>query len=128
MKIQDDSSKFVRFWSYVKMHRETIIPIAIISLASIGLLVGIIGLICALRASSKSAQADQQHSVHVLADHIAERAYASGQVDAMHGDVRIKILSDSTVIYVKSPWDDCHPTGDTARCVIPETLHIERSK
>jgi hypothetical protein len=39
-----------------------------------------------------------------------EDAYASGQADAIKGDVRVKYLNDSTVVYTKNPWNP----GDTA--------------
>lgn len=43
---------------------------------------------------------------------IAERAYAEGQRDAIEGDVRIEIVSDSQVIFVKSPWEQCADNGN----------------
>ena len=35
-----------------------------------------------------------------------ERAYFEGQKDAINGDVRIKLNSDSVYVWTKSPWND----------------------
>jgi prepilin-type N-terminal cleavage/methylation domain-containing protein len=35
-----------------------------------------------------------------------EKAYYDGQRDALEGDVRIKKISASQYIWIKSPWDD----------------------
>jgi len=40
-----------------------------------------------------------------------ERGYFEGQKDAINGDIRIKLNSDSIYIWKKSPWDDgCYVT------------------
>lgn len=36
---------------------------------------------------------------------VCERAYFEGQRDALNGDVRIKLNSDSCYYWIKSPWD-----------------------
>lgn len=43
---------------------------------------------------------------------LVQNAYAEGQRDAIEGDVRIEIVSDSQVIFVKSPWDECSDEGN----------------
>lgn len=35
-----------------------------------------------------------------------EKAYFDGQKDALEGDVRIKLTSDSIYIWTKSPWNN----------------------
>ena len=35
-----------------------------------------------------------------------EQAYFEGQKDAINGDIRIKLNSDSIYIWTKSPWDE----------------------
>lgn len=37
---------------------------------------------------------------------IAEKAYFEGQKDALEGDIRIKLISDSIYVWTKSPWDN----------------------
>lgn len=37
---------------------------------------------------------------------ILERAYFNGQRDAINGQVRIKLNSDSTYVWTESPWDN----------------------
>lgn len=37
---------------------------------------------------------------------VAEYAYMEGQIDALHGDVRIKYTLDSCIMWTKSPWND----------------------
>lgn len=34
-----------------------------------------------------------------------EEAYFEGQKDALNGDIRIKLNSDSCYVWTKSPWD-----------------------
>lgn len=38
-----------------------------------------------------------------------ENAYFEGQKDAINKDIRIKLNSDSTYKWIKSPWDDGEP-------------------
>ena len=52
-----------------------------------------------------SIESDHQRQIVLL-----ENAYAEGQSDALGGDVRIKNVNDSLVVFVKSPWDN--PNGD----------------
>lgn len=49
----------------------------------------------------------QQTSNEVVEMYIRqmENAYAEGQSDAISGDVRIEKVNDTTVVFVKSPWD-----------------------
>ena len=35
-----------------------------------------------------------------------ERAYFEGQKDAINGDVRIELNSDSVYVWTRSPWND----------------------
>lgn len=44
--------------------------------------------------------------IKVLMKDVYERAFFEGQRRALNGDVRIKLGSDSTYIWVKSPFDD----------------------
>ncbi len=36
---------------------------------------------------------------------LAEKSYFEGQKDCINGDIRIQLNSDSTYIWIKSPWD-----------------------
>jgi len=38
-----------------------------------------------------------------------EKAYFEGQRDALDGNVRIRLNTDSSYIWIKSPWDDRTP-------------------
>jgi len=54
-------------------------------------------------------------------DKAKKSAYAQGHDDAVTGDVRIKAVTDSTFIWIKSPWDD--------KKIIPtDTIKIVRKK
>lgn len=44
------------------------------------------------------------------------RAYAEGQKDAIDGDIRIVIIDDSIIRYVKSPWDECNDSIAYQKC------------
>jgi len=37
---------------------------------------------------------------------VCENAYFEGQKDAINGDIRIKLNSDSIYIWIKSPWNN----------------------
>jgi hypothetical protein len=58
---------------------------------------------------------------------IAETAYAEGQRDAIEGDVRIEIVSDSQVVFTKSPWDECNDEGNF-KCDVSLFDTVETSK
>ena len=46
---------------------------------------------------------------------LIEDAYFQGQADAINGDIRIKEISDSTYVWIKSPWKDSKPLLDTLK-------------
>lgn len=49
-----------------------------------------------------------------LMDEMCEQAYFEGQKDAINGDVRIKKISDTSWVWIKSPWDSgIKPVKDT---------------
>jgi hypothetical protein len=47
---------------------------------------------------------------------LAERAYADGQRDAMEGVIRIEIVNDSQIVFIKSPWDNCSDESKYYKC------------
>lgn len=53
----------------------------------------------------KSNLLTEQAFVRLRAE-LAERCYFEGQQDALNGDIRIKFVSTSEWIWVRSPWDD----------------------
>ena len=56
----------------------------------------------------------KDNDVDELMIEIMEQSYASGQIDAMHGDFRVEKVSDTAYIWIKSPWDgDTKSIGDT---------------
>lgn len=50
---------------------------------------------------------DKKHSQETtnILQQALEQAYFEGQKDALEGDIRIKLVSDSTYIWIKSPWN-----------------------
>lgn len=66
------------------------------------LVLGIILVGCAKKEEGPPEDKDVQMQVVK----IAERAYADGQRDAMEGVIRIEIVNDSQIIFIKSPWDE----------------------
>jgi len=85
-------------------------------------------IICVLALDNKKQELQTATSdLETLFIKDIEDAYASGQADALKGDVRIKYLNDSTVIYTRNPWNE----GDTAakwnRWQNRE-IHIDKSK
>lgn len=37
---------------------------------------------------------------------LMEASYGEGQADALKNDIRIKMINDTTFIWIKSPWND----------------------
>lgn len=66
----------------------------------------LIGLLWYVQNNDKSR--DELESILITQ---MENAYAEGQSDAISGDVRIERVNDTTVVFVKGPWDN--PNGDS---------------
>ena len=67
----------------------------------------------------------KNHNHDIITD-LMERSYAYGQINALHHDIRIKIIDDSTLTFVKSPWNDCdtNPKAVYHPCSMHDTLYL----
>lgn len=54
-------------------------------------------------------------AVQVLMIKNRELGYAQGQLDAMHDTTRIRMINDSTCVWVSSPWGKANPIQDTIK-------------
>lgn len=53
---------------------------------------------------SKANKKLSQETINILQEAL-EQAYFEGQKDTLEGDIRIKLINDSTYVWIKSPWD-----------------------
>ena len=67
----------------------------------IAIIFGICGLIFIFSKADKKLS---QETTNILQEAL-EQAYFEGQKDALEGDIRIKLVSDSTYVWIKSPWN-----------------------
>jgi hypothetical protein len=125
-QIKERKSALSSLWSSMKRQHGLINRISNIVLVTI-VLIG--GSTLIIRSVNRH---DDYLKLEILS-HLSETSYADGQRDALIGDVRIKILSDSQVVFTKSPWDDCADTYHKYNfvpkgCMIPETLNVEKHR
>jgi hypothetical protein len=91
---------------------------------SILFVLGIILVGCAKKEEGLPQDSDVQMRVVKL----AERAYADGQRDAMEGVIRIEIVNDSQIIFIKSPWDECSDESKYYKCDVSFYDTVKTSK
>ena len=70
-----------------------------------------------LRANSNK-EIKKKDNVEIILKSALEKAYASGQKDALDGDIRIKSIDFGRYVWIKSPWD----SGNKA---ITDTLKLD---
>jgi len=58
-----------------------------------------------IRATITTAYGSYDGTLLELIKIVREEAYYDGQKEAINGDVRIKKVSDSQYVWIKSPWD-----------------------
>jgi len=88
------------------------------------LVLGIILVGCAKKEEGPPEDKDVQMQVVK----IAERAYADGQRDAMEGVIRIEIVNDSQIIFIKSPWVECSDESKHYKCDVRFYDTVKTSK
>jgi hypothetical protein len=84
-------------------------------------------LIIVLGMFLQSCSVNSNESLETTLVKLAQQAYADGQYDALHEDVRIKMVNDSQAIFEKSPWSPCDDSG-MFRCNIQEIYTVKHEE
>ena len=74
--------------------------------------------LCAVLLILTNNFAKKQHAANIVGVETAmkmvmEAGYAQGQMDAIKGIIRVKPITDSSCVWVSSPWGTIKPMNDT---------------
>jgi len=82
----------------------------------IGASIGFVLMVALLIYTSHLAK--KQHAANLVSlelnmKKLVETGYAQGQADALRGNFRIRIINDSTYLWISSPWNGEKTISDT---------------
>lgn len=72
-----------------------------------------IGLLVITSKTNDKITENTVHSVQAAMVRVMETGYAQGQADALKDTIRIRMVNDSTAVWVSSPWGKVKPIKDT---------------